>query len=84
MQTNPFDAADGEFLALANDEEQFSLWPVFAPIPDGWSVRFGPDSRENCLGYIEVNWADMRPKSLRERSGGQVQRMSDAAHIPKA
>ncbi|GAA3601391.1 MbtH family protein [Kineosporia mesophila] len=62
---NPFDA-DGRFLVLANAEDQHSLWPVFAPVPAGWEVRYGEDSREQCLEYIETHWTDMRPRSLRE------------------
>lgn len=70
--TNPFDDADGRFLVLANDEGQHSLWPVFAPVPEGWETVFGalPDGerRDACLEYVEANWTDLRPRSLRERS----------------
>ncbi|MBF6331067.1 MbtH family protein [Nocardia transvalensis] len=64
--TNPFDDEDGTFFVLINDEEQFSLWPAFAEIPSGWRAVLGPDTRSTCLEYIEQNWTDMRPKSLRE------------------
>jgi MbtH protein len=40
------------------------LWPQFAPVPDGWTIVFGPESRQQCLDHIEANWTDMRPKSL--------------------
>jgi MbtH protein len=63
---NPFDDPDGEFLVLINDEEQYSLWPAFADVPPGWNVALDKDNRENCLKYINDNWTDMRPKSLRE------------------
>ena len=70
--TNPFDDPDGRFLVLVNDEGQHSLWPVFAPVPGGWETAFGalPDgeSRDACLEYVETNWTDLRPRSLRERS----------------
>ena len=62
--TNPFDNADGTFLVLVNDENQHSLWPQFAPVPDGWRNLFGPDGRQACLDYIETNWTDLRPASL--------------------
>lgn len=65
MSTNPFDDEDGRFYVLINDEEQYSLWPSFAEIPDGWHAAFGEDSRSACLEYIEKTWTDMRPKSLR-------------------
>jgi MbtH protein len=66
MSTNPFDNEDGEFFVLVNDEEQHSLWPAFAEIPAGWRSVFGAETRKNCLDYVERNWTDMRPKSLRE------------------
>lgn len=66
MSTNPFDAEDGEFYVLVNDEDQHSLWPTFAPVPGGWRIAFGGDARQKCLEYVEENWTDMRPRSLRE------------------
>ncbi len=66
MRTNPFDDDNGVFYVLVNDEEQHSLWPTFADVPAGWRVVFGADSRANCLRYVEENWTDMRPKSLRD------------------
>jgi MbtH protein len=66
MSTNPFDDEDGIFYVLVNDEEQYSLWPVFADVPDGWRVVFGDSDRSSCLDYVERNWADMRPRSLQE------------------
>jgi uncharacterized protein YbdZ (MbtH family) len=68
--TNPFDDEDGKFFALVNDEGQYSLWPVFAEVPDGWTVAHGEGSRADCLAYIEANWTDMRPKSLIAEMGG--------------
>ncbi|MGW2817872.1 MbtH family protein [Streptomyces sp. NPDC001415] len=64
MSTNPFDDENGRFHVLANDEDQHSLWPVFASVPDGWRIVFGDDTRPKCLEYVEANWTDMRPKSL--------------------
>lgn len=62
--SNPFDDDTARFVVLVNDEEQYSLWPVFADVPAGWTVVFGEDDRKSCLGYIEESWTDMRPKSL--------------------
>jgi MbtH protein len=61
---NPFDDKDQPYLALVNDEGQYSLWPAFAAVPAGWRVATGPDDRDACLSYISENWTDMRPKSL--------------------
>jgi len=66
MSSNPFDDETGTFYVLINDEEQHSLWPTFAEVPAGWTVVFGEGSRADCLAYVEENWADMRPRSLRE------------------
>ena len=69
MSSNPFDDEDGTFVVLANDEEQHSLWPTFAETPEGWRCVFGgPDgtTRAACLAYVEDNWTDLRPLSLRE------------------
>jgi uncharacterized protein YbdZ (MbtH family) len=67
MQPNPFDDDSGSFVVLVNDEEQHSLWPTFADVPAGRRVVFGEAARAECLDYVERNWTDIRPKSLRER-----------------
>jgi MbtH protein len=61
---NPFEDPDGTYYVLTNDEGQHSLWPEFAAVPDGWTVAYGPDSRQSCLTYIEQSWTDLRPLSL--------------------
>ncbi|MER5556277.1 MbtH family protein [Streptomyces sp. NPDC002793] len=70
MSTNPFDDDNGRFHVLVNDEDQHSLWPSFAPVPDGWQIAFGESSRKECLAYVEANWVDIRPRSLREAMAG--------------
>jgi uncharacterized protein YbdZ (MbtH family) len=65
LSTNPFDDEEGRFYVVVNDEEQHSLWPVFADVPEGWRVVFGEAGRAECLEYVEQNWTDMRPASLR-------------------
>ena len=66
MSTNPFDDENGMFVVLVNDEDQHSLWPTFADVPSGWRKIFGEAGRGECLAYVEENWTDMRPRSLRE------------------
>ncbi len=66
MSTNPFDDETGRFRVVVNDEDQHSLWPAFAQVPAGWRVVFGEAARDECLEYVERNWTDMRPRSLRE------------------
>ncbi|MBQ1081871.1 MbtH family protein [Nocardiopsis sp. B62] len=64
--TNPFDDTEGTFLVLVNAEEQYSLWPGFARVPEGWTSVHGPVSRDEALGYVNAHWTDLRPRSLRE------------------
>lgn len=63
---NPFDDPDGTFLVLVNHEEQHSLWPSFKEVPGGWKVVCGPDNRDACMKYIEENWTDITPLSVRK------------------
>ncbi|MEM6107191.1 MbtH family protein [Mycobacterium sp. 050272] len=70
MSTNPFDDDNGTFFVLVNDEQQHSLWPVFSDVPTGWRVVFGEATRAECLDYVEQNWPDIRPKSLRDSLSG--------------
>ncbi|WP_186778829.1 MbtH family protein [Streptomyces salinarius] len=58
---------------LVNDEEQYSLWPAYLAVPDGWRETGTAGSKEECLEYVREVWVDMRPKSLRrqmEQSAG--------------
>jgi MbtH protein len=64
--TNPFEDEDGTYHALVNDEGQYSLWPTFVEVPDGWTIAHEAGTRAECLAFIEENWTDMRPKSLVE------------------
>lgn len=75
MSTNPFDDENGRFYVLVNDEDQHSLWPAFADVPVGWRIVFGaPDGadRRTALEFVEENWTDMRPRSLREHMAGSA------------
>ncbi|WP_028932700.1 MbtH family protein [Pseudonocardia spinosispora] len=67
MSENPFADEAGTFYALVNGEGQYSLWPTFSPVPQGWTITHGPDGRQPCLDHIEAAWTDMRPASLRAR-----------------
>ena len=71
MSTNPFDDDNGTFYVLVNDEEQHSLWPTFVDVPAGWRVGDGESNRADCLAWVEENWTDMRPRSLRESMSSQ-------------
>jgi MbtH protein len=62
---DPFEDPDSPYLALCNDEEQYSLWPLDIDIPAGWRAVFGPARRDVVVDHIERTWTDMRPRSLR-------------------
>ncbi|MFC0602411.1 MbtH family protein [Streptomyces palmae] len=68
--TNPFENPDASYYVLVNEENQHSLWPSFAEVPQGWTVVHGESGRQECLDYIEANWTDMRPRSLAEAMDG--------------
>ncbi|MDA7964900.1 MbtH family protein [Ruegeria sp.] len=60
-QPNPFDDTRYKFYALRNAAGQYSIWPDFRDIPEGWEKMHGPDDRKACLSYVEDNWTDLRP-----------------------
>lgn len=65
--TGPFDADDGVYLVLVNDEGQHSLWPAAIGVPQGWTTAHGPAARRSCLDHVNTHWADLRPRSLVNR-----------------
>ncbi|MFE9557698.1 MbtH family protein [Streptomyces sp. NPDC006703] len=70
MANNPFDDQDGTFHVLVNGEEQHSLWPAFAEVPEGWRVALHGAGRAECVAYINERWTDLRPLSLRAPKAG--------------
>jgi MbtH protein len=62
--TNPFERDDETYLVLVNDEAQYSLWPSFIEVPQGWNIVLPASSRQECLDYVNKHWTDMRPRSL--------------------
>ena len=57
-----------EFIVLINSDEQYSIWPSALSIPAGWT-QVGPTGlKADCLAFVEKNWTDMRPRSLRDRT----------------
>lgn len=61
MTTNPFDDATSKFHVLVNDRGQYSLWPEFAPVPDGWATRLTSVTRDDATTYIELHWTGLQP-----------------------
>ncbi len=56
-----------EYQVLVNHEEQYSLWPTFKDIPNGWR-QVGPiGTKQECLAYVEEVWTDITPLSVRKQ-----------------
>jgi MbtH protein len=67
-----FDRDDAVYKVLVNGEEQYSLWPDYKEVPAGWREAGKQGSKADCLAFVEANWTDMRPLSLRRKMDGQA------------
>ncbi|WP_308280954.1 MbtH family NRPS accessory protein [Pseudomonas mosselii] len=56
---------EGTYLAVINEQEQYSLWSSARQIPLGWRSIDVIGSSEYCLGWIQTHWLDQRPKCMR-------------------
>jgi MbtH protein len=54
------------YLVVVNHEEQYSIWPDYKDMPNGWKAVGKSGPKQECLAYIEEVWTDMRPLSLRK------------------
>jgi MbtH protein len=61
-----FDSENTQFRVVINHEEQYSIWPDYKAIPEGWKSVGIDGDKQTCLNYIETTWTDMRPLSLRK------------------
>jgi len=57
---------DIQHIVVVNHEAQYSIWPAFKPLPEGWKDAGFRGSKADCLSHIESVWTDMRPLSLRQ------------------
>lgn len=55
------------YLAVVNDEEQYSVWWAGRDLPPGWQATGTEGTKDECLAWIADNWVDMRPLSLRNK-----------------
>lgn len=55
------------YLVVVNSEEQYSIWPEYKEVPNGWRAAGKSGPKRECLNYIREVWTDMRPLSLRRR-----------------
>lgn len=67
MSSSNDDAAQ-TYKVLVNFEEQYSFWPTLKKeLPAGWRDTGIEGTKEFCAVYVEKNWTDMRPLSLRKQ-----------------
>jgi MbtH protein len=55
------------YRVVVNHEEQYSIWPKYKEIPNGWRAVGKIGLKPECLTYINEVWTDMRPLSLRKQ-----------------
>jgi MbtH protein len=62
------------YIVLINEEGQYSLWLQGKKIPSGWRFADKEGSKSECMSYVDANWTDMRPLSLRRKMGDAIGR----------
>lgn len=58
---------DTVYMAVVNDEEQYSIWPADRELPRGWMAAGKAGPKREVLAWIEEVWTDMRPLTLRKK-----------------
>lgn len=58
------------YKVVVNQEEQYSIWPVYRENPSGWQDAGREGTKAECLAWIEEIWTDMRPLNLRIQMDG--------------
>lgn len=61
------------YLVVVNHEEQYSIWPDYKDLPNGWRAVGKSGPKKECLDYIDEVWTDMRPLSLRKAMDAERQ-----------
>lgn len=59
--SNPFDNTEGRFHVLVNDAQEYSLWPTFASVPQGWRTVLADATHEQAVDYVEEHWTTLTP-----------------------
>ncbi|WP_083865596.1 MbtH family NRPS accessory protein [Nocardia brevicatena] len=61
-------------LVVANDDEQYAIWPTGQPVPAGRQQRYGPAALPECRAFIRRVWVGPRPR--RPDTSGESHRMN--------
>lgn len=62
----PLNEEEVEYTVVRNEEEQYSIWPTFKTVPNGWTEIGQKGTKSDCLDFIEKVWTDITPKSVRQ------------------
>ncbi|WP_079978231.1 MbtH family protein [Parachlamydia acanthamoebae] len=57
---------DITYQVVMNSEEQYSIWPTYKEVPQGWNNVGKQGTKQECLDFISNTWVDMRPLSVRK------------------
>jgi MbtH protein len=57
------------YKVVVNHEEQYSIWPSDRENPHGWKDGGKTGPKDKCLAHVKTIWTDMRPLSLRKKTG---------------
>lgn len=78
-QNNAVNENDVEenYHVVVNHEEQYSIWPSYKVVPNGWKTVGKSGPKDECLEYIKTVWTDMRPLSLRN----EMQRLATEGRV---
>ncbi len=63
---------DPKYKVVVNLEEQYSIWAADRPNPRGWRDAARIGSKTECLAFIREVWTDMRPLSLQNKMGEEL------------
>jgi MbtH protein len=61
----PMSDPSQQFQIVLNTEQQYSIWPVDQPLPDGWQATGSVGTKSQCLAFIDAAWNDVNPLSQR-------------------
>lgn len=64
---------------VVNREEQYSIWPDYKEVPNGWRTVGKTGPKQECLDYIKEVWTDMRPLSLRRHMEEAARREAESS-----
>jgi uncharacterized protein YbdZ (MbtH family) len=67
MNPNPDSENSTVYKVVANDNEQYSIWPTHRSTPSGWHDVGAVGSKEFCLAFVTKIWTDMLFYSLKNR-----------------